>query len=63
LNGNPRPEHEWPSEDYFSSKDELGPGTSSESEDELETGTSRESEDEQGPGDLNQIATTDQQNT
>ena len=60
-NGNPKPEHKWPSHDYWTlikpvheletgtlskSEDEQGPATSSESEDELETGASSESEDE-----------------
>jgi len=58
LDGNPKPEHEWPSDDYWKgelcrefslsseSEDDLETGTSGESEDEPETGTSSESEDE-----------------
>ena len=52
-NGKPKPEHKWPSEDFWrsiGSEDELDTETSSESEDELDTETSSESEDEQGPG-------------
>ena len=52
--GNPKPEHEGPSDSYWKMRyrlvDEQGFETSSESEDEQGPGTSRESEDEQGPG-------------
>ncbi|KAL9978653.1 hypothetical protein ACROYT_G016196 [Oculina patagonica] len=62
--GNPKPEHKWPTEDYWrdwwwldpesstESEDEQEPGTSTESEDELEPGSLTESEDELGPGSL-----------
>lgn len=65
MKGNPKPEHEWPSDDFSKFRyksedepkiktssepeDEQGPGSSRESEDEQEPGTSRKSEDEQGP--------------
>ncbi|KAL9978654.1 hypothetical protein ACROYT_G016197 [Oculina patagonica] len=61
--GNPKPEHEWLTEDYWrwmyqwlypgssaKSKDELEPGSSTGSKDELEPGSSTESENELGPG-------------
>ena len=52
MEGNPKPEHEWPSEDYWMDRPRLDPGRfakpedkrelgASESEDELETGASK----------------------
>ena len=49
--GNPKPEQEWPLEDYwkrfwwYRSEDELDARPSTESKDELEPGTSTESKD------------------
>ncbi|KAL9978638.1 hypothetical protein ACROYT_G016178 [Oculina patagonica] len=50
--GNLKPEHEWPTQDYWKARPGLEPGTSTESEDELEPESSFESEDELGPGSL-----------
>ena len=59
-NGNPKPEHEWPSEDYWIWRSWLGSGRFAKLEDELEPGASKledeletrtsESEDELEPG-------------
>ena len=50
MEGNLKPEHEWPSEDHWMDWPWLDPGRFAKPEDEWELGAS-ESEDEQGPGD------------
>ena len=44
MEGNPKPEHEWPSEDYWMDRLWLDPGRFAKPEDERELGAS-ESED------------------
>ena len=52
--GNPIPEHEWPSEDYWEMVERehhwTVPKPSGETEEEQETGSKVESEDKQEPG-------------